>query len=53
MEGGVAGLAVGARLTDGNADWIWLAAEKAGLPIMFLAPGRNAVPRRSRNATRG
>jgi predicted TIM-barrel fold metal-dependent hydrolase len=23
-------------LTDGTADWIWPAAEKAGLPIMFL-----------------
>ena len=26
-------------LTDGTADWFWPAAEKAGLPIMFLAPG--------------
>ena len=26
-------------LTSGTADWLWPAAEKAGLPIMFLAPG--------------
>src|SRR5216684_8444181 len=26
-------------LTDGTADWFWPAAEKAGLPVMFLAPG--------------
>src|SRR5262245_60462449 len=32
-----------AWLTDGTANWIWPAAEKAGLPIMFLAPGRSAV----------
>src|SRR6266568_4596426 len=32
-----------AWLTDGTADWIWPAAEKAGLPIMFLAPGRSAA----------
>ena len=25
--------------TDGSADWFWPAAEKAGLPVMFLAPG--------------
>ena len=24
-------------LTDGSTDWLWPAAEKAGLPIMFLA----------------
>jgi predicted TIM-barrel fold metal-dependent hydrolase len=24
-------------LTDGTADWFWPAAEKAGLPVMFLA----------------
>src|SRR5256886_7185695 len=24
-------------LTDGSAEWIWTAAEKAGLPVMFLA----------------
>jgi predicted TIM-barrel fold metal-dependent hydrolase len=27
-------------LTDGTADWFWPAAEKAGLPVMFLAWGR-------------
>lgn len=32
-----------AWLTDGTANWIWPAAEKAGLPIMFLAPGRSAA----------
>jgi predicted TIM-barrel fold metal-dependent hydrolase len=26
-----------AMLTDGSADWFWPAAEKAGLPVMFLA----------------
>ena len=26
-------------LTDGTADWFWPAAEKAGLPVMFLTPG--------------
>ena len=26
-------------LSDGTADWIWPAAEKAKLPIMFFAPG--------------
>lgn len=26
-------------LTDGSADWFWPAAEKAGIPIMFLASG--------------
>lgn len=25
-----------ASLTDGTADWLWPAAEKAGIPIMFL-----------------
>jgi predicted TIM-barrel fold metal-dependent hydrolase len=25
---------------DGTADWFWPAAEKAGLPVMFLAPGQ-------------
>jgi hypothetical protein len=29
-------------LDDGTADWFWPAAEKAGLPVMFLAPGRGA-----------
>jgi predicted TIM-barrel fold metal-dependent hydrolase len=31
-----------AWLSDGTADWFWPAAEKAGLPVMFLAVG--AVP---------
>jgi predicted TIM-barrel fold metal-dependent hydrolase len=26
-------------LTDGTADWFWPAAEKAEVPVMFLAPG--------------
>ncbi len=26
-------------LTDGTADWFWPAAEKAGLPVMFLTTG--------------
>ena len=29
-------------LTDGRADWLWPAAERAGVPIMIFAPGRNA-----------
>src|SRR5262249_49553777 len=29
-----------AWLTDGTADWFWPAAEKAGLPVMFLSPGQ-------------
>lgn len=31
-----------AWLTDGTADWFWPAAEKAGLPVMFLTTGRSA-----------
>jgi len=31
-----------AWLTDGTADWFWPAAEKAGIPVMFLAPGKGA-----------
>ncbi|MBI4528122.1 MAG: amidohydrolase [Deltaproteobacteria bacterium] len=27
-------------LTDGTADWFWPAAEKAGLPVMFLTTGQ-------------
>src|SRR5688572_5733510 len=27
-------------LSDGSVDWFWPAAEKAGLPVMFLAFGR-------------
>jgi predicted TIM-barrel fold metal-dependent hydrolase len=30
-------------LTDGTADWFWPAVEKAGLPVMFLAPGQTAA----------
>src|SRR4051794_14115166 len=29
-------------LEDGTADWFWPAAEKAELPVMFLAPGNAA-----------
>jgi len=29
----------GAWLRDGTADWLWPAAEKAGIPVMFLALG--------------
>jgi len=32
-----------ALLTSGAADWFWPAAEKAGLPVMFLAP--NNIPK--------
>jgi len=32
----------GKWLEDGTADWFWPAAEKAGLPVMFLAPGRGS-----------
>jgi hypothetical protein len=28
-----------AWLTDGTADWFWPAAERAGLPVMFLTAG--------------
>ena len=30
-----------ALLEKGSADWFWPAAEKAGLPVMFLAPGNS------------
>jgi predicted TIM-barrel fold metal-dependent hydrolase len=30
-------------LKDGTADWFWAAAEKAGLPVMCLAPGQSAA----------
>lgn len=30
-------------LSDGSADWFWPAAEKAGLPVMFLASERGPV----------
>jgi predicted TIM-barrel fold metal-dependent hydrolase len=26
-------------LTDGTADWLWAAAERAGIPLMVLVPG--------------
>jgi len=29
-------------LSDGSAEWFWPAAEKAGLPVMFLAVGQGA-----------
>ena len=29
-------------LTDGTTDWFWPAAEKAGLPVMFLTQGHSA-----------
>jgi predicted TIM-barrel fold metal-dependent hydrolase len=29
-------------LSDGSAEWFWPAAEKAGLPVMFLAIGQGA-----------
>jgi predicted TIM-barrel fold metal-dependent hydrolase len=28
-----------ARLADGSADWLWPAAERAGVPLMVFAPG--------------
>jgi len=31
-----------AWLTDGTADWFWPAAEKAGIPVMFLTNGQLA-----------
>ncbi len=30
-------------LTDGSADWLWPAAEQAGIPLMVLVPGSLAV----------
>lgn len=39
-----------AWLSDGTADWFWPEAEKARLPVMFLAVG--AVPRFARIAER-
>ncbi|MGH6817104.1 MAG: amidohydrolase family protein, partial [Hyphomicrobiaceae bacterium] len=29
-------------LTDGTADWFWPAAEKAGIPVMFLTSGQTS-----------
>ena len=37
-------------LTDGTADWLWPAAEKAGLPVMVFVPG--SVPAIGRIAER-
>ncbi len=37
-------------LYEGTADWFWPAAEKAGLPVMFLAPGE--LPKFARIAER-
>jgi len=39
---GMFGVRVEGWPTDGTADWFWPAAEKAGLPIMFLINGRSA-----------
>jgi predicted TIM-barrel fold metal-dependent hydrolase len=33
----------GKWLTDGTADWFWPAAEKAGLPLMFLTVGQTPL----------
>ncbi len=30
-------------LTDGTADWLWAAAEQAGVPVMIFVPGSLAV----------
>jgi predicted TIM-barrel fold metal-dependent hydrolase len=30
-------------LTDGTTDWLWVEAEKAGLPVMCFAPGRTSA----------
>ena len=35
-------------LVDGTADWLWPAAERAGLPIGLLAPNRREGRRRDR-----
>ena len=32
-----------AWLTDGTADWFWPAAEKAGVPVMFLSSGQTPL----------
>src|SRR5262249_818985 len=39
-----------ALLESGATDWVWPAAEKAGLPVMFLAPGN--LPRFDKIAQR-
>ncbi len=37
-------------LTDGTADWLWPAAERAGLPVMIFVPG--SLPQAGRIAER-
>ena len=39
---GMLGIRVEGWPTDGSADWLWPAAEKAGLPVMLLIDGRSA-----------
>jgi len=39
-----------AWLTDGTADWFWPAAEKAGVPVMFLTSGSDVAVRRDSGA---
>ncbi len=34
-------------LTDGTADWLWPAAERAQIPLMVLVPGSLAQPSRA------
>ena len=41
-----------AWLRDGRADWFWPAAEKAEVPVMFLASGQVSMFARSRSASR-
>ena len=38
-------------LTDGTADWFWPAAEKAGIPVMFLTDGQTVAVRTDRRAS--
>jgi hypothetical protein len=40
-------------LTDGTADWLWPAAERAGLPIGLLAPSRQRLSAISPRSIRG
>ena len=44
---------LGVRLTDGAPDRFWSAAEKAGLPVMFLTPAGMRSLLASRSAIRG
>lgn len=39
-------------LDDGTANWLWPAAERAGVPLMVLAPGCLAAVRTSRSGIR-